>query len=51
MFKELPAMVKKINDTYLNIAPVSLAGALLVNSFPAINHLPRIVVGALTHFE
>jgi hypothetical protein len=52
MDKEFPVMVKEISSTYLNIAPVRLARALLVGAgIPAVNHPPRIGVGALTHLQ
>jgi hypothetical protein len=51
MDKEFLVMVKETPNTYLNLAPVRLAGALLVNNLPAIDHLPRIVVCALTQLQ
>lgn len=52
MDKEFPVMVKETSSTYLNIAPVRLARALLVGAgIPEVNHPPRIGVGALTHLQ
>jgi len=52
MDKELRVVMEKTTDTDLNIAPVRLAGALLVNTFfPAIDHAPRIIIGALAHLQ
>jgi hypothetical protein len=52
MDKEFMMMVKEIANTYLNIAPVRLARALLgATNFPPVNHHPCIVVGALAHLQ